>query len=266
MNSSRRTDSRLQDKVCIVTGAASGIGRASAQRFAVEGAIVIAADINALGLERTVTDITAAGGRAYARVVDVTQADQVRSLVVGTATEYGRLDVLYNNAGGALPQATHLMSPEEYRRIIALNQDSVFYGIHAALPVMMRQRHGVLLATASGAGLNAVEELSAYGAAKAAVVLLMKAVAVEYGAWGIRANAIAPGPMATPTFREWVATLPGGAEGFACQVPLGRLGESEDIAAAAAFLASDDAAYITGAVLPVDGAVQAKLASPRVGR
>jgi meso-butanediol dehydrogenase/(S,S)-butanediol dehydrogenase/diacetyl reductase len=139
----------------------------------------------------------------------------------------------------------------------------VFYGVHAALPVMMRQRSGFILTTSSGAGLNAVADLAIYGAAKAAVINLMRNIAVEYGAMGIRANTIAPGPMDTPGLRTFLATLPGGADPFTSQVPSGRLGTGDDIAAAAVFLASDEASYINGAVLPVDGAVHARLASPR---
>lgn len=265
MSEYARLNPRLHDQVCIVTGAANGIGRASALRFAQEGAIVVVADVDTDGLQRTVASIHAEGGRALGRRTDVTSPGEVGDLVSQTVLEFGRLDVLFNNAGGALPRPTHETTIEEYRRIIALNLDSVFHGIHAVLPVMMRQRRGVILATTSGAGINAVEELTAYGAAKAGVIMLMKCIAVEYGALGIRANAIAPGPMATPAFRDWVNTLPGGEAGFARQVPAGRLGTAEDIAATAAFLASEDAAFISGAVVPVDGAIQARLASPRAG-
>jgi 3-oxoacyl-[acyl-carrier protein] reductase len=130
---------------------------------------------------------------------------------------------------------------------------------------MMQQRHGVILSTTSGAGLNAVLHLAAYGAAKAGVINLTKSIAVEYGPLGIRANVIAPGPMDTPALRAWLDTLPGGAEAYARQVPSGRLGSAEDIAHAAAFLAGDEAFFINGVVLPVDGAIHAQLATPRIG-
>jgi len=257
--------SRLKDKVSIVTGAASGIGRACALRFGAEGAIVVVNDIDPEGSAVVAEQIRRAGGRAFAHPADVTDAAQVKQLVEQTAAAHGRLDVLFNNAGGAQPQPTHETSLEQYRDIIALNLDSVFFGVRAALPIMLEQRGGTILATTSGAGLNAVEGLAAYGAAKAGVISLMRNIAVEYGSFGIRANTLSPGPMDTPALRQWLDTLPGGEEAFAAQIPSGRLGTGEDIAAAAAFLASDEAFFINGAVLPVDGAIHARLSTPRAG-
>jgi 3-oxoacyl-[acyl-carrier protein] reductase len=256
---------RLQGKVAVITGAASGIGRATALRFGAEGAIVIAADIQGDGAEATAAAIRDTGGTAEAQACDVRDAAANQALVDHAVAARGQLDVLFCNAGGALPTPTHQISPAEYRDIIALNLDAVFYGIHAALPVMMRQGRGLILATSSGAGLNAVPGLAAYGAAKAGLITLIKSIAVDYGALGIRANAIAPGPMDTPGLRRWLETLPGGPDAFARQVPSGRLGTGEDIAAAAAFLATDEAFFVNGVVLPVDGAVAAKLASPKAG-
>jgi NAD(P)-dependent dehydrogenase (short-subunit alcohol dehydrogenase family) len=258
-------EKRLIDKVAIVTGAASGIGKASALRLAQEGAIVVVNDINAPGADATAKQIATAGGRSNSHPCDVTSAEQVQRLVDDSVTKYGKLDILYNNAGGALPKPTHQTSAADWRTVIALNLDAVFYGVAAALPVMMRQKSGLILATSSGAGMNAVPELTAYGAAKAGVINLMRNIAVEYGAMGIRANAIAPGPMATPALLSWLGTLPGGADAFGRQVPSGRLGTPEDIAAAVAFLCTDEAAYINGAVLPVDGAIHALLSSPKPG-
>ena len=257
--------SRLNDKVSIITGAASGIGKACALRFGAEGAIVVVSDRDPAGAAAVAEQITRDGGRAFAHPVDVTDATQVQRLVEQTAAAHGRLDVLFNNAGGAQPQPTHETGIEQYRHIVALNLDSVFYGVHAALPIMMRQRHGTILSTTSGAGINAVEGLAAYGAAKAGVISLMRNIAVEYGGFGIRANTLSPGPMDTPGLRQWLNTLPGGADAYAAQVPSGRLGTAEDIAAAAVFLASDEAFFVNGAVLPVDGAIHARLSSPRVG-
>jgi len=195
----------------------------------------------------------------------VTSADEVQALVSRAVEAFGRLDVLFNNAGGAQPKPTHETTVKEYRRIIALNLDSVFFGAHAALPVMLKQRGGVILSTTSGAGLNAVPDLAAYGAAKAGAILLMRNVAVEYGRYGIRANALSPGPIDTPALRQWLDTLPGGAASYEKHIPSGRLGTADDIAGAAAFLASNEAAFINGVVLPVDGAVHARLYTPSVG-
>jgi 3-oxoacyl-[acyl-carrier protein] reductase len=254
---------RLQNKIAIITGSGSGIGRATALRFAEEGATVIVNDINAPNVDKVTGEITAAGGKAVAHACDVTNAAAVQAMVDRTVKEFGRLDVFYANAGGARPKPTHETSLDEWRHIIALNQDAVFFGIHAALPVFIRQQGGLFLTTSSGAGLNAVPDLLAYGAAKAAVVNMMRNIAVEYGRQGIRACAIAPGPMATPALLGWLDTLPGGSEGFGAQVPSGRLGTPEDIAVAAAFLATDEAFFINGVCLPVDGAIHALLASPK---
>jgi NAD(P)-dependent dehydrogenase (short-subunit alcohol dehydrogenase family) len=243
-------DQRLKGKIAIVTGAAGGIGRASALRFAAEGAIVYVNDIKEDGVAAVVREIEAAGGRAVGHPADVTSPEAVQRMVDRAVAEQGRLDILFNNAGGALPKPTHETSVAEYRHIVALNLDAVFYGIHAALPAMIRQKKGVILATSSGA-------------AKAGVINLMRNVAVEYGHLGIRANAIAPGPMLTAGFQAWMDTLPGGGASFARQVPSGRLGTPEDIAVAAAFLAADEAFFVNGALLPVDGAISARLASPR---
>jgi len=256
-------DKRLDGKIAIITGAASGIGKACALRFGREGAFVYVNDLKPEPAQAVADEIVRAGGRAAAHPADVTSAEAVGALVARAVAEQGRLDILFSNAGGALPKRTHETSLDEYHAIIALNLNAVFYGVRAALPVMMRQKKGVMLTTSSGAGLNAVADLAIYGAAKAAVINLMRNIAVEYGSYGIRANTIAPGPMDTPGLRAFLATLPGGADPFTSQVPSGRLGTGEDIAAAAVFLASDEASFVNGAVLPVDGAVHARLASPR---
>ena len=169
---------------------------------------------------------------------------------------------MFSNAGGGRPTPLHQIDPDEYRRLMGLNLDSVYHGVHAALPVMIRQGSGVFLSTTSGAGLAAVPGLAIYGAAKAGIINLMRSVAVEYGPQGIRANTISPGPMDTPALRAWLDTTSGGAVRYAQQIPLRRLGTAEDIASAAVFLASDAASFISGAVLPVDGAIHAQLASP----
>ncbi len=257
---------RLQNKIAIITGSGRGIGRACALRYGAEGATVIVNDINAANVDKVTAEIVAAGGKAVAHSCDVTDPDAVQAMVDRSVGEFGRLDVLYANAGGAMPKPTHLTSNEEYRFIIALNQDAVFYGITAALPVFMQQKSGLFLTTASGAGQNGVVDLAAYGAAKAAVINLMRVIAVEYGGMGIRANAISPGPMGTENMRGWLNTLEGGAAAFEAQVPSGRLGTAEDIAVAAAFLATDEAFFINGVCLPVDGAVSAQLASPKPGK
>jgi 3-oxoacyl-[acyl-carrier protein] reductase len=255
----------LEQKVAMISGSGSGIGRASALRFAEAGAIVAAIDIVESTANEVANEINSNGGHAIAMRVDVTDATAVKNAIEHVAQRYGKLDILFNNAGGgAFPQPVDGQSIDDYHKIIALNLDSVFYGIHAALPIMLRQGHGVILSTTSGAGLNAVPGLAIYGAAKAGVISLMKSIAVEFGTQGIRANAISPGPMDTPGLRSWLDTFEDGANRYARDIPSGRLGTADDIARAAVFLASDDAEFINGAVLPIDGAIHARLSSPNI--
>lgn len=256
---------RLANKIAIITGAGNGIGKACAKRFAEDGATVIVNDILEPNVQAVVGDITAAGGSAIGFPGDVTDAAFVQSMVNRAVDRFGRLDVMFANAGGAYPTPAHQIDLKEYHRVIALNLNSVFFGIHAALPVMMQQKSGLFLTTASGAGHAASHGLTVYGAAKAAVINMMRNIAVEYGGMGIRACAISPGPMLTEQMGHYLATMKGGAAAFGAQVPSGRLGLPEDIAVAASFLATDEAFFINGVVLPVDGGVTALLASPKPG-
>ena len=255
---------RLAGRIAIVTGAGSGIGAASARLFAAQGATVVVNDVRADAARAVALEIEAQGGRAIAHPADVTNPAEVDELVARTQRDLGRLDVFFNNAGGAIPEPTESVSLAEYRRLIALNLDSVFYGTQSALRVMLEQRRGVILMTTSGAGLRAVRHLAVYGMAKAGVVSLARSIAADYGRFGIRANAISPGPMATPAVMGWLATVRDGLRRFEAQVPAGRLGTPEDIAQAADFLASDEASFVNGVTLPVDGGVHAVFAAPAI--
>lgn len=255
---------RLSGRIAIITGAGSGIGAASARLFASQGATVVVNDVRAEAAQAVAREIEAQGGRAIAHPADVTVPAEVDELVARTRRDLGRLDVFFNNAGGAIPEPTESVSLAEYRRLIALNLDSVFYGTQSALRVMLEQRRGVILMTTSGAGLRAVRHLAVYGMANAGVISLARSIAADYGRFGIRANAISPGPMATPAFMGWLATVRDGLRRFEAQVPVGRLGTPEDIANAAVFLASDEASFVNGVTLPVDGGVHAVFASPAV--
>jgi NAD(P)-dependent dehydrogenase (short-subunit alcohol dehydrogenase family) len=250
-------------KVVVVTGAGGGIGAASAHAFATAGAGVMVNDINSDKAAAVVTEITDAGGEATLFVADVTDPQQVNAMVALAVATYGRLDVMFNNAGGALPTPMLDIDLAQYRKLMALNFDSVYYGCMAALPVMLQQGAGSILATTSGAGLGAVPGLAVYGSAKAAVISLMRSVAAEHGRQGVRANAISPGAMDTPGLRAWLETLPGGVQAYNDAQPSGRLGQPQEIADVAVFLASEAASFINGAVVPVDGAVHALLATPQ---
>lgn len=258
---------RLADKISIITGSGSGIGRASALRFAEEGATVIVNDIHRKAAEETVELITEAafrtGGRAVAHPADVTDPRQVEDLVARATRDYGRLDVMFNNAGGARPEPTERMTVEAYRKVIELNLDGVFYGTQSALRVMLPRKSGCILMTTSGAGLGAVHHLAAYGMAKAGVINLAKSVAAEYGRHGIRSNVISPGPMGSPGFLSWLDTIEGGRERFEAEVPARRLGRPEDIAHTAVFLASDEASFVSGIVVPVDGGISSQYPAPQ---
>lgn len=254
--------SSLQDRVVIITGAGSGIGRASALAFANAGAVVVASDINEETTAETARLIEGSGGRASHKRADATDAAEVAELVQFAVDQHGQLDVFFANAGGQMPKPTLDTTPDEFRATVELNLGSVYYGVHASLPVMLDQGRGVILATSSGAGLGAVPGLIAYGAAKAGIISLVRNLAVEFGAQGIRANAISPGAMDTPPLRAYIETLPGGTEGYLGQMPAGRLGLPEEIATAAVFLASDEASYVNGVCLPVDGGTSSALAQP----
>jgi NAD(P)-dependent dehydrogenase (short-subunit alcohol dehydrogenase family) len=254
---------RLAEKITIITGAGSGIGRACAIRFASEGATVVVNDIDGANAEETVEQIEAIGGKGIAHPADVTDPEQVDAMVARAVRDHERLDVMFNNAGGARPEATEHMSVQNYKKVVDLNLNGVFYGTQAALRVMLPKKSGCILMTTSGAGLGAVHHLAAYGVAKAGVVNLGKSIAAEFGRHGIRANVISPGPMGSPGFLSWLATVEEGRERFEAEVPVRRLGTPEDIAHTALFLASDEASFVSGIVVPVDGGISSQYPTPQ---
>lgn len=248
---------RLKDRVAIVTGGASGIGAASALGMAREGARVLVVDLDEAGAKKTVEQIDKAGGQGAAARADVTRAADNHAVVEEAVARWGRLDVFYANAG--VPQwKTDVEDVEEavFDRIFAVNVKGVWLGAKYALPVMKRQRRGVLLITASTSAIRPRPGGQTYAASKGAVVVLAKALALETAPHGVRVVAIAPVATHTPmlpTFMNKRAVDEEGLRAYVATVPLGRLNEPSDIAATAVFLASDDAAMITGTCVEVDG-------------
>jgi meso-butanediol dehydrogenase / (S,S)-butanediol dehydrogenase / diacetyl reductase len=239
--------SRLQGKSALVTGGGSGIGRAICRRFASEGASVVVADVAG---DRAEEVAAAVGGRAVQ--ADVTVASDVRRMVEAA----GRVDVLVNNAGGGMANVLLEIEEDEWDHDVALNLKSAFLCSKAVLPGMIERGGGVIVNISSVNGI-AYFANEPYSAAKAGLINLTRSTAARYGPQGVRAVAIAPGTIRTPIWQERVDKKPEIFERLMRWYPLQRVGEPEDIAAAAAFLASDDASWITGEVLRVDGGLLA---------
>jgi NAD(P)-dependent dehydrogenase (short-subunit alcohol dehydrogenase family) len=241
---------RLAGRIVAITGGAMGIGRATARLFAEEGATVALADVELDGAETVVKEIVGRGGRALAAGVDVGDADQVQAFVDRVVAAYGRLDVMFANAGIA-HSARFLEHPEaQWHRVLRVNLTGVFLCCQIAARQMVKQGGGRIITTASINGFRGVENLVGYNVAKAGVIELTKTMAVELAQHGIAVNAIAPAQIDTRLTR----TLPEEARRRRTErIPLGRFGQVEEVARAALFLASDDASYVTGHTLAVDG-------------
>ena len=258
---------RLQNKIGIVTAAASGMGRAGALRFAQEGAAVGVVDIDRAGVEAVVAAITGAGGRALALAADLSQDEEARRIVKETARAFGGLDFVWNHVGHPGPAAVEGIDMKDYDLALTLNLRSVLITTEAALPEMRARGGGALLFTASTSGLVGSPFSPVYSAAKHGVVGFVRAMAKRYGRENIRVNAVCPGPIDTPMLRVFVARpdqqSTKGADKEALvrqrggQNPLGRPGRPEEVANAALFLLSDEASFVTGATLAVDGGATA---------
>jgi NAD(P)-dependent dehydrogenase (short-subunit alcohol dehydrogenase family) len=252
---------KLHQRAAVITGAGSGIGRAMALRFAAEGARILAADVNAEAAEATAAAVRAAGGEALPFAVNVVKPEQVRLMVERAGSVFGRLDILCNNAGIGSTTTVVGQDPDEWDEVMAVNVRSVFLGCKYAIPVMLAQGGGVIINTASVAGMVGIANRAAYSASKGAVIALTRQVAVDYVEQGIRVNCLCPGTVDSP----WVGRLlaqsddPGGLRrSLEARQPMGRLGTPEEVAGAALYLASDDAAFITGTGLVIDGGLTAK--------
>lgn len=240
----------------LVTGSASGIGKAAALLLASEGASVAVVDRDATRALQVADEIQAAGGRALAIGCDVSLSDDCRRAVDGTARAFGGLDVLINNAGIMLRRSVVELEEAEWDRVMAVNAKSVFLMSRVAIPLMARSGGGVIINIGSGWGLVAGPRAAAYCASKGAVVQLTRAMAIDHGRDRIRVNCVCPGDTDTSMLREEARQLGEPDADFleeAARRPLGRVGTPEDVARAVLFLASDDASWVTGSCLVVDG-------------
>jgi 3-oxoacyl-[acyl-carrier protein] reductase len=246
---------RLAGKTAVITGAGSGLGRAMAQRFVAEGAAVLVADIDETGGQATLA-ILGDASRAAFRRVDVSNEEDCAAAVAEVVSRWGRLDIMVANAGIAVRGTFATLAKEDFERIIAVNLTGVFLCAKHAFRAM-QATGGTILVTASVAGLRGTPGLGAYGVSKAGVIQMVKTLALEGSRYQIRANALCPIWTSTPMVEAFVAGSSGGPEEvwarLVSSIPLGRLGEPRDVANAAVYLASDEAAFITGVAFPIDG-------------
>jgi 3-oxoacyl-[acyl-carrier protein] reductase len=249
----------LEGKVALITGAASGQGRAASVLFAEHGARIAVIDINDEGADETVAMVQAAGSDAFAFHADVSRRTDADAMVAATIDTFKRLDVLYNNAAVQMSGRLVDCTEEQWDLTIRTNLTAIFLACRAGIPHLVAGGAGSIINTASVLGLIGSEGYAAYGAAKAGLVALTRQIATEFGP-KVRANVIAPGSIDTPRFRKVADAMPdpeGFLNGLYATVPLGRLGTADDIARIALFLASDESGYTSGAVIPCDGGLAA---------
>jgi NAD(P)-dependent dehydrogenase (short-subunit alcohol dehydrogenase family) len=247
---------RVEGKVAVVTGGASGIGRATARALAAEGARVGIADVDEAGGERVAAEIREAGGECFHRRTDVRSMADLEAIVGEAADRYGRLDALVNNAAVAVPGSAGEMAEEDWARVIDVNLSGVWRGMRAAIPRMLAQGGGCIVNLSSVQAHVGFVGWAGYAASKGGIDALTRQAAVEYAPMGIRVNAIVPGTIMTE-MNERIMRESDDADavmaGWTAMHPMGRVGQPEEVAAAIVFLASDDASFITGELLRVDG-------------
>ncbi|XZG71488.1 beta-ketoacyl-ACP reductase [Chitinibacteraceae bacterium HSL-7] len=241
---------RLKDKVAIITGAASGIGHATAQKFAAEGAVVIVCDVNQGGIDAVVSELVGSGARAAGYVVDVTKPQQIATMVDGVKAQFGRIDILVNNAGIVMDAQLYKMSEDQFDRVIDINLKGVYNCTKAVVDTMIAQQAGVILNASSVVGVYGNFGQTNYAASKFGVIGFVKTWAKELGKKGIRANAVCPGFVATPILNDMPEKV---IQSMEERVPMRRLAQPAEIANVYAFLASDEASYINGAAIEVTG-------------
>jgi NAD(P)-dependent dehydrogenase (short-subunit alcohol dehydrogenase family) len=252
--------SRLAGKSAVITGAAKGIGRATADLFATEGARLVATDIDAAGLERLREDLDSRGAECVTVLGDVSKPDDARRMIDAAVVHYGRLDILVANAGIIPLRTITDATPEDWDEVMSIDGRGMFLTCKYAIEQMLRNGGGSIVCLSSISGMAGQSSQSTYGPAKFVASGLTMHLAVEWADKGIRVNAVAPGTIRTERVRQ-LPDEPGGTE-YVEQIirmhPMGRLGEPEEVARAIVFLASDEASFITGAILPVDGGYLAR--------
>ena len=251
---------RLQDRVAVITGAGSGIGLATARRMAAEGAVIVAVDID----ETAGAKVAAETGGTFV-AADVSREDDVQRLFDGVVAQHGRVDIAFNNAGISPPEDDSILTTglDAWRRVQEINLTSVYLCCKHVLPHMQRAGRGSVINTASFvAVLGAATSQISYTASKGGVLAMSRELGVQFAREGIRVNALCPGPVNTPLLRELFAKDPERAARRLVHVPMGRFAEAEEIAAAVAFLASDDASFITASTFLVDGGVSSAYVTP----
>lgn len=249
---------RLQDKVCVITGAGGGMGLKAAERFAQEGGRIAIFEMNEAAGEQAAEAIRAQGGDAKFFACDVSDEESVQAAVVGAHETFGRIDVLYNNAG-IMPEADHSVldtTVETWDKVMAVNVRSIFLMCKHVLPHMLEQKAGSVINIASFVALVGCSvPQDAYTASKGAVISLTKSLAIQFRPQGVRANAICPGPIETPLMTEWLLKDEAAKQVRLSRQPSGRFGRPEDIVNCALYLASDEADWTNGAVMVIDGGI-----------
>jgi meso-butanediol dehydrogenase/(S,S)-butanediol dehydrogenase/diacetyl reductase len=252
---------RLKDKVCVVTGGGSGIGRATARVFGREGARVVVADRRVAAAEKVAAGLQEQGWPAKAVAVDVSKSEQVKAMIDATLAAFGRVDVLVNNAGYGTFGTVVDIDEQEWDDLMATNVRGVYLCCKYVIPVMRAQGGGVIVNVASVVAAVGIRNRAAYVASKGAVAALTRAIALDHAEEGIRCNAVAPGTIDTPYYDEVVRRAPDAAafrKGLESRQPLGRLGTPEEIADAILFLACDESRFATGSILTMDGGMTAQ--------